>query len=70
VDNVSEIRAENREVMDFVGHVDLLVTRNTQPLGANNPLVTVKRSCRFDVSGNRFPGGSLEVEVTDERCPN
>jgi hypothetical protein len=67
-DNESEVLAEGREVMDFVGHEDLVVTNNVQPMATGIPLVTVKRSCRAMVEGNQFPGGEVEVEVTDEAC--
>jgi hypothetical protein len=66
--NESEVVAEGREVMDFVGHEDLVVTDNVQPMEAGIPLVTVKRSCRATVEGNEFPGGEVEVEITDEAC--
>jgi hypothetical protein len=67
--NLSDTPAEGREVLDFVGHEDLLVTGNRQPIVGDVPFATVKRSCRFSVVGNDIPGGTTEVEVTDEGCP-
>jgi len=52
-----------------IDNVDgLVLARNTIAM-KGGPMAAVRRSCKVQISGNRFPGGSAEAVVTPTVCP-
>jgi hypothetical protein len=52
-----------------IDNVDgLILARNTIAM-KGGPMAAVRRSCKVQISGNRFPGGSAEAVVTPTACP-
>lgn len=64
--NTSDTPAPHN-AMTLYGITDLTVTGNTVPL-VNGTMAYVSKGCNVDVSGNAFPGGSLEVFTADPAC--
>lgn len=56
--------------MRFTRALDLTVRDNVGPLsGGLGALIEIKDSCRVDIGGNTFPGGTIEVLGEAGPCP-
>jgi hypothetical protein len=53
--------------MNLDGLDDVTVTGNTVPMSGGT-MASLDNSCRMNVSGNSFPGGSQEQSVTHPAC--
>lgn len=64
--NTSDTK-QSPAAMDFYGVDGLTVKNNTVPM-TSGTMAGVETSCRVDVSGNAYPGGSREVSISHPAC--